>query len=285
MEIVIVSGLSGSGKSQAADAMEDLGYYCIDNMPPKLIKNFIDLTDENNSEIEKAAFIIDVRGGVLLDDITNVLADLKREHIPHKILFLEASDNVLVRRFNETRRSHPLSTEGTPLEGIKEERKRLKQLRHIADMTIDTSSMKPADLYKAVKDLFTEGTPAVKFTVNVMSFGYKHGIPVGADFMIDVRFIPNPYYVPELKKLTGKDKPVSDFVFSQVAAGEFINMMKGMIDRLIPYYINEGKYHLNLAFGCTGGQHRSVAIAAKIAEMFRNDEDKIVTLNHRDTKE
>lgn len=284
MEIVIVSGMSGSGKSQAMDAMEDLGYYCIDNMPPILIKNFIDLTSVSETEVEKACFIVDVRGGALLDDIKDVIEEMKKQGVPHKILFLEASDNVLVRRFNETRRSHPLSTEGTPLEGIKAERKKLKYLRDIADMKIDTSQMKPAELYKEVKDLFVEGAPAAKFTVNVISFGYKHGLPMGADFTVDVRFIPNPYYVPDLKKLTGLDKPVADYVFSQTAARDFVKMMKDMINALIPNYINEGKYHLNLAFGCTGGQHRSVAIACKMAELFREDGDKIVTLNHRDTK-
>ena len=281
MEIVIISGLSGSGKSQAANALEDLGYYCIDNMPPKLINNFMDIAAEENTELEKAAFVIDARGGALLDDVKNALADLNDKEIPHKIVFLEASDQVLIRRYSETRRNHPLASSGSTTEGIKKERERLKDLRDEADITLDTSNMKPADLYREIKEMFSVGKSEENFIVNILSFGYKHGLPLGADIVIDVRFIPNPYYIPELKKLNGRDKPVSDYVLKQKASREFISKMKDMIVDLIPFYVNEGKYHLNMAFGCTGGQHRSVAIAEEMARIFR-EAGKNVILNHRD---
>ncbi|MDO4860359.1 MAG: RNase adapter RapZ [Bacillota bacterium] len=281
MEIVIISGLSGSGKSQAANALEDLGYYCIDNMPPKLINNFMDIAAEENTELEKAAFVIDARGGALLDDVKNALADLHDKEIPHKIVFLEASDQVLIRRYSETRRNHPLASSGSTTEGIKKERERLKDLRDKADITLDTSNMKPADLYREIKEMFSVGKSEENFIVNILSFGYKHGLPLGADIIIDVRFIPNPYYIPELKKLNGRDKPVSDYVLKQKASREFISKMKDMIVDLIPFYVNEGKYHLNIAFGCTGGQHRSVAIAEEMARIFK-EAGKNVILNHRD---
>ena len=281
MEIVIISGLSGSGKSQAANALEDLGYYCIDNMPPKLINNFMDIAAEENTELEKAAFVIDARGGALLDDVKNALADLHDKEIPHKIVFLEASDQVLIRRYSETRRNHPLASSGSTTEGIKKERERLKDLRDEADITLDTSNMKPADLYREIKEMFSVGKSEENFIVNILSFGYKHGLPLGADIVIDVRFIPNPYYIPELKKLNGRDKPVSDYVLKQKASREFISKMKDMIVDLIPFYVNEGKYHLNIAFGCTGGQHRSVAIAEEMARIFK-EAGKNVILNHRD---
>ena len=281
MEIVIISGLSGSGKSQAANALEDLGYYCIDNMPPKLINNFMDIAAEENTELEKAAFVIDARGGALLDDVKNALADLHDKEIPHKIVFLEASDQVLIRRYSETRRNHPLASSGSTTEGIKKERERLKDLRDEADITLDTSNMKPADLYREIKEMFSVGKSEENFIVNILSFGYKHGLPLGADIVIDVRFIPNPYYIPELKKLNGRDKPVSDYVLKQEASREFVSKMKDMIVDLIPFYVNEGKYHLNMAFGCTGGQHRSVAIAEEMARIFR-EAGKNVILNHRD---
>ena len=281
MEIVIISGLSGSGKSQAANALEDLGYYCIDNMPPKLINNFMDIAAEENTELEKAAFVIDARGGALLDAVKNALADLNDKEIPHKIVFLEASDQVLIRRYSETRRNHPLASSGSTTEGIKKERERLKDLRDEADITLDTSNMKPADLYREIKEMFSVGKSEENFIVNILSFGYKHGLPLGADIVIDVRFIPNPYYIPELKKLNGRDKPVSDYVLKQEASREFVSKMKDMIIDLIPFYVNEGKYHLNMAFGCTGGQHRSVAIAEEMARIFR-EAGKNVILNHRD---
>lgn len=283
MEIVIVSGLSGSGKSQAANALEDLGYYCIDNMPPKLINNFLDIMTEDNTELEKAAFVIDARGGALLDDAQKALNDLKDNEIPHKIIFLEASDQALIRRYSETRRSHPMASAGSTSSGIKEERKLLRDIRKMADITLDTSDMKPADLYREIKEMFSVGKSEENFRINIMSFGYKNGLPLGADIVIDVRFIPNPYYIPELKKLTGKDKPVADYVLSQEASEKFISKMETMIIDLIPFYVNEGKYHLNLAFGCTGGQHRSVAIAEEMARIFEKA-GKNVVLTHRDTK-
>ena len=282
MEIVIISGLSGSGKSQAANALEDLGYYCVDNMPPKLINNFMDIAAEENTELEKAAFVIDARGGALLGDVKKTLADLQKNETPHKIVFLEASDKALIQRYSETRRNHPLlASSGNTTEAIKKERERLKVLRDEADVRIDTSDMKPADLYREIKEMFSVGKSEENFVINILSFGYKHGLPLGADIVVDVRFIPNPYYIPELKKLNGRDKPVSDYVLKQKASKKFLKKMENMIVELIPFYVNEGKYHLNLAFGCTGGQHRSVAIAEEMTRIFEKA-GKNVILNHRD---
>lgn len=280
MEVVIISGLSGAGKSQAAKALEDLGYYCIDNMPPGLIKNFVELTSKLTNEVKKAAFIIDVRGGVLLHEFNESLTYLKEQKIPHKILFLEASDEILLRRYSETRRNHPLASEGSTINGIKKEKQLLEEVRKLANSTIDTSQMKPADLYREIKEMFMAGKSIENFTVNVCSFGYKNGLPLSSDLVFDVRFVPNPFYIPEMRELTGKDEAVKKYVLKQTATKEFIKMIYKMIEKLIPFYINEGKYNLNIAFGCTGGQHRSVAIAEEMARKL--DKDRIVTLYHRD---
>lgn len=282
MEVIIVSGLSGSGKSQAVNALEDLGYYCVDNMPPVLVKNFIELSADSAKEISKAAFVIDVRGGVLLDEINVVIDYLNESQIPYNIIFLEASDRVLLNRYNETRRNHPLAGGNiSTADAIRNERQRLKMLRDLSGTVIDTSNMKPADLYREIKEMFMTGKTVDNFTINVMSFGYKKGVPLGTDMIFDVRFIPNPYYIPELKEMTGKDAPVKKYVLKQSAAKSFLKMVSKMIEKLIPSYINEGKYHLNIAFGCTGGQHRSVAIAEEMARIL--DHNRIVTLTHRDS--
>lgn len=282
MEVVIITGLSGAGKTKAADWFEDKGYYCIDNMPPALIKNFIDLSLTGAKSIKKAAFVIDVRGGSFFSDLKASIAGLERdENVDFKILFIEASNETLIRRYNESRRIHPLSTAAITSEVIEEERKKLAELRAHATYIIDTSTLKVAELNSELDRLFARGEAGDSFILNFMSFGYKHGIPLEADWVLDVRFIPNPYYVPSLKPLTGNNKKVSQYVLKQDIAKEFINRLVEIIKRLIPCYIKEGKYSLTVALGCTGGHHRSVAVANEVYRIF-SEEGRRVTLEHRD---
>ena len=281
MKTIIVTGLSGAGKSQAMNCLEDLGYYCVDNMPPMLIDSFIKLTSGGSSQFEKAAFAIDVRIGDLFSDIEKSLDDLAAKGVEYKILFLEASERVLIRRFNETRRKHPLSEGKNTVNGIRKEKELLQSLRDRADYVIDTSNMKVARLWEEVKDLMTSGESEKTFVVNIYSFGYKRGVPLSADMIFDMRFIPNPYYVKSLKPLTGNNKKVRDFVMRQDVTQEFLDKLEPMLDFLIPFYMKEGKYNLNLAFGCTGGHHRSVATANEVAERLKQ-KGRRVTLEHRD---
>ena len=279
MEVVIITGLSGAGKTKAADWFEDKGYYCIDNMPPALIKNFIDLSLTGAKNIKKTAFVIDVRGGRFFGDLKTSIAALERdENVDFKILFIEASNETLIRRYNESRRIHPLSTAAITSEVIEEERKKLAELRAHATYIIDTSTLKVAELNSELDRLFARGEAGDSFILNFMSFGYKHGIPLEADWVLDVRFIPNPYYVPSLKPLTGNNKKVSQYVLKQDIAKEFINRL---VEIIKPCYIKEGKYSLTVALGCTGGHHRSVAVANEVYRIF-SEEGRRVTLEHRD---
>lgn len=280
MKAIIVTGLSGAGKTQAIDCLEDMGYYYIDNMPPALIKSFIDLTG-NGKGIDKAAFVIDVRGGKLFDDLKDSLDELRKDNIDYKILYLEASDRVLLRRYNETRRSHPLSEGGPVAAGLKAERERLEVLRNRADFVIDTSNMKTAQLWDEIKHLITSGESRKTFIINIMSFGYKRGTPMAGDMVFDMRFIPNPYYVKSLRPLTGNNAKVSRYVLKHDVTQEFLQKAMDMIDMLIPFYIKEGKYSLNICIGCTGGHHRSVAVANELHRRLQ-ESGKRTTLEHRD---
>lgn len=280
MKAIIITGLSGAGKTQAIDCLEDMGYYCIDNMPPALIKSFIDLT-ANGKGIDKAAFIIDVRGGRLFDDLKESLDELKKDDIDYKILYLEASDRTLLRRYNETRRHHPLSEGGSVATGLKKERAMLEELRKQADYIIDTSNMKTAQLWAEIKHLLTSEENRKTFIVNIMSFGYKRGTPMAADMVFDMRFIPNPYYVKTLRPLTGNNAKVSKYVMRHQVTQDFLEKAIDMIDMLIPFYMNEGKYSLNICIGCTGGHHRSVAVANELNKRLQ-EQGKRTTLEHRD---
>ena len=280
MKIIIVTGLSGSGKTQAMDVLEDMGYYCIDNMPPLLIKNFLDMAAKNK-EMEKAAFGIDVRGGSLFDDLKDSLEVMKKEDVDFKILFLEASDKVLARRYNETRREHPLAHGEAVAKGIKREKERLEAIRKEADAIIDTSYFNNAQLAAEIRNIVGEGKDNRTFTVNIMSFGYKNGMPISADMVFDARFLPNPFYVEELKHLTGNDKAVRDYVMSHDIAKLFADEVRGMIEVLIPFYKKEGKFSLSVCFGCTGGHHRSVTLANDLNEKLTAKGIR-TTLEHRD---
>ncbi|MEI8216723.1 MAG: RNase adapter RapZ [Eubacteriales bacterium] len=281
MDVVIVTGLSGAGKTQAVNCMEDMGYYCIDNMPPALIKNFIELSLQDKITIEKAAFVVDIRGGEFFDDFKASLLDLNKEAVNFKVLFLEASDEVLIRRFKEVRRAHPLSGSSSILEGITMEREKLTEIRSIADYIIDTSNMKSADLKSEISKLLTSERESLKVTISIMSFGYKNGIPLDADLVFDVRFLPNPFYLSSMKRLTGNSKRVKSYVMKFKESSVFIDMVDKMVGYLIPLYVREGKSHLVIAFGCTGGQHRSVVMANLLTEMLKKDDYSIIQI-HRD---
>ncbi len=281
MDVIIVTGLSGAGKSQAINCMEDLGYYCIDNMPPALINSFLDLIMRDKVAVEKAAFTIDIRGGEFFDDLKSSLEDLEEAGLKFRVMFLEASDEVLIRRFNETRRAHPLACAGNTLEGITLERQRLLEIRKISDYVIDTSNMKTAQLKEEIKKLLLSEKEDPNFTISIQSFGYKHGIPLDADMVFDMRFIPNPYYLKSMRKLTGNSEKVSNYVMKFPETREFLNTVHELINRLIPSYVREGKFHLVIAIGCTGGQHRSVAVANELSKRFLEEGKRVITV-HRD---
>ena len=282
MKVVVVTGLSGAGKTNAMDWFEDRGFYCGDHMPPALIANFIELTKSSKKQIEKAAFVFDARGGAYFSDMKEYINLLKSdENIDCRILFIEASERTLIKRFNETRRAHPLATGSTTKEVIAAEREELKEIRDLSDYIIDTTNLKVAELKQEISKIFEEGSGKSSFLINIKSFGYKRGIPIEADLVLDMRFIPNPYYLPSLKRLTGNNKKVSSYVLRQKVTQDFIKAELEMLEMLIPAYIKEGKYHLNIAFGCTGGQHRSVATADEVAKELRAKGYR-VTLEHRD---
>ena len=278
MELIIVTGLSGAGKSNALNCLEDMGYYCIDNMPPALIGSFIDLAKTNKLNVDKAAICIDSRSG---EGYRGFDQQLNKYHdTDYKIMFLEASDETLIRRFNETRRNHPLNVSSVK-DGIRKERAFLAKARSISNYVIDTSNMKTAKLKEVIKDIVMTGEEKQTFIINIQSFGYKHGMPLDADMVFDMRFIPNPYYVPSVKELTGNSMKVKNYVLRQQVTVEFMEKIVPLLEEMIPAYMQEGKYHLNIACGCTGGHHRSVASANELARIFREKGYRI-TLAHRD---
>lgn len=281
MEIVIVTGLSGAGKSCAIDVFEDMGYYCTDNLPPTLIKDFISLIRNSKSKIKKAVFVVDIRGGEFFEDLYDTIRRLNKKKIEYKILFLDAETDELLRRYNESRRSHPLADGGLNAEAIELERKKLDPIKKEADYVIDTTHSKTMELAEEIRSIFGEDTGEREFEVMIQSFGFKYGLPKELNTVFDVRFIPNPFYVPELKQLTGNDKAVQEYVMKSDEAKFFKDEVTKLILTLIPAYTREGKYSLNVAFGCTGGQHRSVTMANIIYDVL-NDKGVNVKLRHRD---
>jgi Predicted P-loop-containing kinase len=277
IRLVIVSGLSGSGKSTAVSALEDLGYFCVDNLPPTLIPTFMELCANSAESIPKVALVMDIREGVFLELAPGVIKELKEEGHLVELLFLESSDEALVRRYKETRRRHPLSTNGNILEGISKEREMLSSIKGLADHVLDTSSFNVHQLREILQDRFGK-TVGRKMSVNFLSFGYKYGFPYDADLVFDVRFLPSPHFVESLKDLTGSDERVKEFV-SKGDSREFIEKLVDLLEFLIPKYEKEGKPHLTVAIGCTGGRHRSVAVTNEIAERFKRLSPKVW---HRD---
>lgn len=282
MELLIVTGMSGAGKSSAANALEDLGYYCVDNIPPLLIPSFVDLSKKGSTPIPKIAIVTDSRGGELFNNLIPVLDELSLGGTSYKILFLDSSDNELIRRYNETRRKHPLTEKDniTVKEAVKKERQLLSNVRARANYVIDSSSISAGQLKKQLISLFNNDSRDV-LNIQVASFGYKYGAVNDANLVFDVRPFENPYYVPELRKLTGLDKPVYDFVMSDKNAVKFAEKIKDLLDYSIPLYISEGKSQLIIAFGCTGGKHRSVTFAEFIYKYLLEKGYK-VNVNHRD---
>jgi len=285
MRFVIVTGLSGAGKTQAIRSLEDLGYFCVDNLPPTLIPKFAEACYETDGRIDKIALVIDIRGGEFFDDLFDSLNYLKNQKYKYEILYLDASDEVLIKRFKETRRKHPLAPDGRIVHGISLERTRLKEMRNRADNIINTSELSTRELKAAITKVYAEeGQIEMELMITVVSFGFKYGIPVDSDLVFDVRFLPNPYYIPELKKFCGKDKEVKDYVLGNEGTKVFITKLQDMLTFLLPNYLREGKRQLILSIGCTGGRHRSVAIANEIFEELKAQGRK-VNLEHRDVKE
>ncbi len=280
MKIIIVTGLSGAGKTQAMGCLEDIGYYCIDNMPPALIKSFVELS-QRNKNVDKAALGIDARGGEFFNDLSDALDELKKEGLDYKMIFLEASDRVLARRYSETRREHPLAIGESATKGIKRERKILDSIRKEADNVIDTSNFKNAQLASTIRNIVAESEDRRTYVIKIMSFGYKNGMPVSADMMFDARFLPNPYYVKSLKPLTGNNRKVQNYVMKNEIAQQFMDEVTQTIINLIPYYEQEGKFSLSVCFGCTGGQHRSVTLANELNRRLQERGIR-TTLEHRD---
>lgn len=285
MRFIIVTGLSGAGKSEATNALEDMGYFCVDNLPPKLIKKFAEVCKQSQGSIDKVALVMDIRGGIFFDDLFESLSELSREQFRYEILFLDTSDEVLVKRFKEKRRSHPLAPGGRVITGIELERQKLREVKDKADVIIDTSKYAIKDLREEMARKFGDKEmPEKQMAITILSFGFKYGIPVDSDLVFDVRFIPNPFYIPELKPFSGNDGPVKNYVMDQIETQTFLEKANGMFEFLIPNYQKEGKRQLIISIGCTGGRHRSVAIANSIYEtLHSNNHD--VYVEHRDIKE
>lgn len=283
MEFVIISGMSGAGKSRAASFMEDLGYFCVDNLPVPLITKFAELGMAGSEEYSRVVLVTDVRAGGMFDDLFKTLDELEEMSCPYRILFMDSGDDAIIKRYKESRRSHPLAEESESLEdAIVRERRMLLPLRQRADYIIDTSEMPTAKLKGELRRLFCREYETVEnMQVNVTSFGFKHGLPREADLVFDVRFLPNPFYVTELRRLTGLDQGVRDYVFQNGQAQEFLDRLYALLDFLLPHYVEEGKTALVIAIGCTGGHHRSVALAHEIAQ-FITQKGYAVTENHRD---
>ena len=280
MKIIIVTGMSGSGKTVALKMFEDFGYYCVDNLPLELLLNFVDLTIESERGMKGVALGIDIRSG--LDGLDGVIDELKHKKINMEILFLEADDETLIKRYKETRRNHPLAADGRLIDGIHLERQRLAFLRAKADRIMDTGRMLTKELKQELRAIYVDGKSFNNLFVTVLSFGYMYGIPDDPDLLFDVRFLPNPFYDPDLRLKTGEEHGVADYVFSNGDAEVFLDKLDDMIKFLIPRYIDEGKSALVIGIGCTGGQHRSVAIAAALKRRLDTVEGIGVRLEHRD---
>jgi UPF0042 nucleotide-binding protein len=303
IRVILISGLSGSGKTTAIKALEDIGFYCVDNLPILLVPKFIELCEQSGGKISKVAVVEDIRGTVsypnwrqkaetqegedFLEDSRRIIQNLQREGYPIEILFLDSSDAVLMRRFSETRREHPLAVGGSIRDGIRLERERLQGIRDMANQVIDTSHFNVHQLKEKIQQYAQQGLDSSQMTVTLLSFGYSFGIPYEADLMFDVRFLPNPYFVEELKRLRGDDPKVAEYVLQWEETKEFLNRIQEFIRFLFPLYMRERKTHLTIAVGCTGGRHRSIVIANRVEEMLRDElaqKGVFLTVRHRDSE-
>ena len=303
VRVILISGLSGSGKTTAIKALEDIGFYCVDNLPILLVPKFIELCEQSGGKISKVAVVEDIRGTAsypnwrqkaetqggkdFLEDSRRILQNLQREGYPIEILFLDSSDAVLMRRFSETRREHPLAVGGSIRDGIRLERERLQGIRDMANEVIDTSYFNVHQLKEKIQEYAQQGSHASQMTLTLLSFGYSFGIPYEADLLFDVRFLPNPYFVEELKRLRGDNPKVAEYVLQWEEAKEFLNRVQDFIRFLFPLYMRERKTHLTIAVGCTGGRHRSIVIANRVKEMLSDElaqKGVFLTVRHRDSE-
>lgn len=282
MRFVIVTGMSGGGKRTALKMLEDAGFYCVDNLPVSLIEKFVELISMPNSEITKVALGLDVRADQSFEETTRILTELKSKGYQFEILFMDADEDSLIKRYKETRRIHPLAVEGRVRDGVRREREVLETIRKNADYVIDTSNLLTRELKEELDRIFVKNEAYNSLMVTVMSFGFKHGIPAEADLVFDVRFLPNPFYIDELKYKTGEDKEVQDYVMSFDEAGIFLDKLNDMMQFLIPNYVKEGKYRLVIAIGCTGGKHRSVTLANELYKKMKDSGNYGMNIYHRD---
>jgi UPF0042 nucleotide-binding protein len=282
MTLVVITGHSGAGKSEAIAAFEDGGYFCVDNLPPRMIDSLGELFRHGGSGVERAAVVSDVRGGEYFDDLIQVMDDLESDGLKPKVLFLEADEETLLDRYKETRRRHPLAPEGRIVDGIRAERALLAPLRERADMVMDTSDLTGGELRRRISEEMLEEEEGGKLALTLLTFGFKNGPPRDADLTLDVRFLPNPHYDDVLRPMTGMDKEVRAYVESGTQAGEFYGRLLPLLEFLVPAYVNEGKSHLTIAIGCTGGRHRSLTVADRIRRDLASREDVVVRVKHRD---
>ncbi|MFO7636275.1 MAG: RNase adapter RapZ [Clostridia bacterium] len=280
MKLYIVTGMSGAGKSLIVKTLEDMGFYCIDNIPPSLIPKFAQIINESRTS-DNVAVVVDIRGGELLSDIFPALCELGELNIQYEIIFLEANDKVLLKRYKETRRKHPLEVDGNIAKAIEKERKTLESIKKKSDYIIDSSDLLPKQLREELTALLSKGSEYETLMVNVISFGYKYGTPLECDIIFDVRFIPNPYYNSSMRKLTGKNETVKEYVLRQEQTVVFLEKTTELLEFLLPNYIREGKTQLVIGIGCTGGRHRSVAIGDKLGSMLMANNHRAI-INHRD---
>ena len=278
--ILIITGMSGAGKTQVMRTLEDLNYFCVDNLPPALIPKFAELCMQTEGKVNRIAFVIDIRGGEFFEEMVGVLDEMKLNGMKYELLFLDASDEVLIRRYKETRRRHPLANEGSLSQGITKEREKVGNVRAKATHILDTTNTTTTDLRDKIIALYGSGDSFSKMNVIIQSFGFKHGIPLDCDMMFDVRFLPNPFYVPELKMLTGNDQEVITYIWNYQITREFTKKLEDMVLFLLPEYQKEGKSQFSIAIGCTGGNHRSVFIANKLRDFLR-EHDYEAQVSHR----
>lgn len=281
VRLVIITGMSGAGKTQVVRAMEDLGYFCVDNLPPMLIPKFAELCAQSAGRVNKIGLVVDIRGREFFDTLVQTLEELEKQGHRYEMLFLEASDETLIRRYKESRRRHPMAPHGRISEGIARERERVDHVRGRATQIIDTSELATADLRSKITALFTSEHEYQRMNITVVSFGFKYGIPLDADMVFDVRFLPNPFYVESLRRKSGEVAEVGEYIWKWPITQQFMEKVVDFVDFLVPNYIKEGKSQLIIAIGCTGGMHRSVFVASKIYESIKNKGYK-VNLDHRD---
>jgi UPF0042 nucleotide-binding protein len=283
-DFVVITGFSGAGKSQAMACFEDAGYFCVDNLPPEMIASLADLFRHEGSKVERAAVVSDVRGGEYFEGLVRVLDELEERGTAYRLLFLDASETELLNRYKETRRRHPLASGGNVADGIHAERKLLEPLRERADVRIDTTDISANRLRRVVADKMLTPESEAKLAITFLTYGFKHGSPHEADLSFDVRFLPNPHYETELRELTGLDQAVIDYVDGSDGISEFYERLMPLLDYLLPAYVREGKSHLTIGIGCTGGRHRSVVIAEHLARIYGEREEYLVDVVHRDVE-